>query len=100
MAKPSWDKHAILAELRRRNMTLTRLAERNGISPGGFRTVWSRQNKKAEQIIADFLDVPVQSLFPARYPKKTTTILSHEYASESTKGQTVARCGADRGLPL
>ena len=85
MAKPKrWDRHLILAELRRRGMTLTRLAEINNKSPGGFRTIWTRPNEGNEAIISAFLDIPAAVLFPDRYPKKTTTILSHEYCGEST----------------
>ncbi|KQV14425.1 transcriptional regulator [Rhizobium sp. Root1203] len=79
-----WDRHLILAELRRRGMTLTRLAEMNNKSPGGFRTIWTRPNEGNEAIISAFLDIPAADLFPDRYPKKTTTILSHEYRGEST----------------
>lgn len=80
MAKPQkWDRHAILGELRRRGMTLTRLAELNNVSPGGFRTIWTRQNSKSEAIIASFLDVPVETLFPDRYPKSRSTVLAPEY---------------------
>ncbi|PWE52057.1 transcriptional regulator [Metarhizobium album] len=90
MAKSKWDKHSILAELRRRGMTLTRLAEIRGVSPGGFRTIWSRPNQASEAAIAEFIGVAVEELFPDRYPKKTTTILSHEYAAESTDSQRAA----------
>lgn len=85
MAKPKrWDRHLILAELRSRGMTLTRLAEMNNKAPGGFRTIWTRPNEGNEAIISAFLGIPVAELFPDRYPKKTTTILSHEYRAEST----------------
>lgn len=90
MGKRQWDQHEILAALRRKRMTLTRLAELNGKSAGGFRTIWKRENADNERIIAKFLGVPVEELFPDRYPKKTSTILSHEYLSESTAGRKVA----------
>lgn len=79
-----WDRHGILGELRRRGMTLTKLAEINNRSPGGFRTIWTRPNRENEAIIANFLDIKVEELFPDRYPKRTSTILSHEYQTEST----------------
>lgn len=84
MAKPQqWDQHSILGELRRRGMTLSRLAELNNVSPGGFRTIWKRPNSKSEAIIADFLDIPVETLFPDRYPKTRTTVLSPQYLDQS-----------------
>ncbi|MGN7712964.1 helix-turn-helix domain-containing protein [Agrobacterium tumefaciens] len=85
-----WDRHDILGELRRRRMTLTKLAEINGRSPGGFRTIWTRPNRENEAIIAKFLDVKVEELFPDRYPKRTSTVLSHEYSEESTSGRKAA----------
>lgn len=91
MAKAKrWDRHDILGELRRRQMTLTKLAEINGRSPGGFRTIWTRPNRGNEAIIAKFLGVPVEQLFPDRYPKRTSTVLSHEYLSESIGGRQAA----------
>lgn len=86
MTKPQkWDRHAILGELRRRGMTLTRLAEMNNVSAGGFRTIWQRPNSKTEGIIADFLDIPVETLFPDRYPKTRATVLAPEYAKSSSR---------------
>lgn len=90
MGERQWDQHEILAALRRKGMTLTGLAQINGKAPGGFRTIWKRENADNERIIATFLGVPVEELFPDRYPKKTSTILSHEYLSESTAGRKVA----------
>ncbi|EHS51531.1 putative transcriptional regulator, Nlp [Rhizobium sp. PDO1-076] len=86
MAKPQkWDRHAILGELRRRGMTLTRLAELNNVSPGGFRTIWTRPNSNSESIIAAFLEVPVETLFPDRYPKSRSTVLAPEFLDAKTK---------------
>lgn len=79
MAKPTWDQHSILAELRRRGMTLGKLAEINGLNPGSFRHVWKRTHRKAEAAIADFLGIAVEELFPARYPIRSATILSSKY---------------------
>lgn len=79
MAKPKWDRHSILAELRRRGMTMRKLAEYRGISASGFGQVWTRPNEKNERAIADFLEVPVEELFPDRYPKTHARILAREY---------------------
>lgn len=79
MAKPKWDRHSILGELRRRGMTMSKLAELRGVSPGSFRTIWTRPNLKSEQAIADFLGVPAEELFPDRYPKTNARILAREY---------------------
>jgi len=79
MAKQKWDQHSILAELRRRGMTLAKLAEINGQNPSSFRHVWNRTTRKAEAAIAAFLDEPVEALFPDRYPIRTSTILDSRY---------------------
>lgn len=79
MAKAKWDQHSILAELRRKGMTLGKLAEINGLNPGSFRHVWKRTHRKAEAAIAEFLELPVDELFPARYPIRSATILSSKY---------------------
>lgn len=85
MPKPrKWDQHSILGELRRRKMTLTKLAQMNNVSPGGFRTIWQRPNQNSERIIAEFLDINVEELFPDRYPKTKATVLAPEYADAGT----------------
>lgn len=87
MAKPkkAWDRHEILAAVRRKGMTLTALAKISGVSPGGFRTIWTRPNQRAEQAIADFLEEPVEVLFPERYPKRRASILAPEYQAGAAK---------------
>lgn len=79
MAKHAWDSHSIKAEMHRRGMTLTRLAELNDINPSIFRHVWKRTHRKAEAAIAAFLNVPVEQLFPDRYPVRSSSILSSKY---------------------
>lgn len=83
MSKPKWDRHSILGELRRRGMTMAKLAELRGISPGGFRTIWTRQNEKSERAIAEFLGIAVEELFPDRYPKTKARILARQYQTPS-----------------
>lgn len=59
-------------------MTLTGLAELKGIRPSMMRQVWSRPIRSAERALADYLDVPVQEMFPDRYPIRRSRILSAE----------------------
>lgn len=74
MAKPhnpppeGWDRHSILGEIRRQNMTLTELASRADMRPNSFGHVWTRTVRKAEAVIADFLDTDPAELWPDRYP--------------------------------
>lgn len=74
-----WDWFSIKAELHRRGMTLSKLAELNGLDPSACRVAGSRVHRKAEAAIARFLDVPVEKLFPDRYPIRTARVLSSKY---------------------
>lgn len=76
MTKPKqWDRHAILAELRRSGMTLAGLSKRYDLCRSSVNNIWSRPNQKVEQAIADYLGYPAQVLFPDRYPKTRNRIL-------------------------
>ncbi|WP_346915108.1 helix-turn-helix transcriptional regulator [uncultured Roseibium sp.] len=82
MAKPlqvppgGWDQHSIKAELHRQGMTLRKLAELAGMQPNSFSHVWNRTVRKAEEEIANFLEVDPKELWPDRYPIRTARILS------------------------
>lgn len=90
MTGKPWDKHAIKAELHRQGMTLTALATREGINPKSFRGVWARTHRKAEAALAKFLSVPVEDLFPDRYPIRTSRILSTKYQPESASPKSAS----------
>lgn len=90
MSKTKWDQHSILAELRRRGMTLGKLAEMNGLNPGSFRHVWSRTHRKAEAAIAEFLGTAVDELFPTRYPIRSASILSSKYDTPAASQKSTA----------
>lgn len=76
MTKPKeWDRHEILAELRRQGMTLKGIAELYQLKLSGVLHIWNRPNEPAERAIADFLKEPVEVLFRARYPKTGNRIL-------------------------
>ncbi|MBB99153.1 MAG: transcriptional regulator [Rhodobacteraceae bacterium] len=83
---PAWDQHSIKAELHRRGMTLTALAEGVGMKQNAFSHVWKRTNRKAEKAIADFLGMPVEQLFPDRYPVTKTRIFNSKKYGR-TEGQ-------------
>lgn len=94
MTKQTWDQHSIKGELHRRGMTLAALAELHGMTPGQVSHVWTRPVRKAERAIADFLDIPVEELFPDRYPIRRSRILSSTNEA-LVKRQKAAR-SADR----
>ncbi|WP_254474504.1 helix-turn-helix transcriptional regulator [Bartonella sp. B1098] len=70
----TWDRHSILAELRRRNMTLAELAKAYQIPSSSVKNIWTRSNEKAERAIADFIGLPVEQVFADRYPKSRSRI--------------------------
>lgn len=80
----------IKAALHRRGMTFTKLALIYGLDPSACRVAKSRTHRKAEAAIADFLSVPVERLFPDRYPIRAARILSSKYdtptASRKSRG--------------
>ncbi|ENN94454.1 helix-turn-helix domain-containing protein [Bartonella vinsonii] len=69
-----WDRHSILAELRRRNMTLAELAKAYQIPSSSVKNIWTRPNEKAERAIADFIGLPVEQVFSDRHPKTNRRI--------------------------
>ena len=74
MSAFKWDRHAILAEVRRRGSTLAELSRAAG-EPRDTASVALRQGyPKGEKIIADFLGVPVEELWPERYPNHSQTV--------------------------
>lgn len=73
--QPAMDWPAIKAEVHRRGMTLTALAERNGLHPTACRKVNTRTHYAAQDLIAAFIDQKPESLWPDRYPKGKPRIL-------------------------
>ncbi|WP_370270132.1 helix-turn-helix domain-containing protein [Nioella sp.] len=72
---PQMDWPGIVAELHRQGMTLTELARRNGLPEGACRKVPSQGHYKAQQVIAEFLGLKPEALWPDRYPKGKPRIL-------------------------
>lgn len=66
--KPKWDRHSILAEFRRKGVSLRAFAMANGRHPSTFGKIWTSYNRINEQLIAEFLGEPVEVVFPDRYP--------------------------------
>lgn len=95
MAKSvNWTSARILCEIRERKMTLAKLAEAHGRNPGSFGHIWKRPNAINEKIIADFIGVPVEQLWPDRYPKDSHRIFDSKKWG-SAEGQKELR-GSDR----
>ena len=73
--QPAMDWPAIKAEVHRRGMTLTALAERNGLHPTACRKVNTRTHFAAQDLIAAFIDQKPEDLWPDRYPRGKPRIL-------------------------
>ncbi|WP_455478424.1 helix-turn-helix domain-containing protein [Bartonella sp. B10] len=84
-----WDRHSILAELRRRNMTLAELAKSYKIPSSSVQHIWKRPNEKAERAIADFIGLPVEQIFSDRYPKSRNRIFK---AAKDSNTDSIAHC--------
>lgn len=87
MQKQHWNRHTILAALRERHMTLRGLKEKYGLSVSSVANIWSRPHEPAERAIADFLNQPVETLFPDRYPKTRNRILRRSYPANSEQNK-------------
>ena len=97
LKKAVWDQYAIKAEIRRRGKTLTALAKDNGYSPSFLRASFIKPSTNVNRVIAQFVQVPLQELWPdwfdadgelipARYRRK----LSRQRAGDNTQGKHAA----------
>ncbi|PZU43893.1 MAG: hypothetical protein DI566_13300 [Microbacterium sp.] len=65
-----WDRHAILAEVRRRGLTLTGIAVAAGLYDAACRQALNGGSLKGAQAISNAIGVPVSELFPDRYTSR------------------------------
>ncbi|WP_234826916.1 helix-turn-helix domain-containing protein [Rhodopseudomonas palustris] len=77
----------IKAEIHRRGETLTGLAIDAGIDEAACRLALCRRNTRGEKVIAAFLGVPLEELWPDRHgtPKRKT--IAERRAAASLKRQ-------------
>lgn len=96
MTKPDggWDRHAINAEVRRRGMTLTGIAEDAGLYPSACRQGIIGMSRRGAEAIAEALNIPFRELFPDSYTRgrhnesKTTR-------NDSSSGSAKRAAGTD-----
>ncbi|MGD9638345.1 MAG: helix-turn-helix domain-containing protein [Alphaproteobacteria bacterium] len=69
MEEPIWTPKKIKIELLKRDTNLTQLAVDNDLSVSALRVALVKAYPKAEKVLADFLGVGVEELFPNRYQK-------------------------------
>lgn len=62
-----WDRYSIKAEIERRGKTLSQLARDYGLPDRTVRNALYNPSKSGEEVIANFLQVPLYELFPTRW---------------------------------
>lgn len=64
-----WDRHAIRAEVHRRETTLTAIALAAGLDQSACRSALVRRHLAGERALADFLGIAPEKIWPERYAK-------------------------------
>ncbi len=67
MENIGWTPKRLKIELLKRDTNLTQLAVDNDLSVSALRVALVKSFPKAEKVLADFLGVSVEELFPNRY---------------------------------
>jgi len=62
-----WHPEQVKSAIRMRGVALTQLAENHGYEASAIRKALTRPWPAVEAIIARFLDIPVQTIWPSRY---------------------------------
>lgn len=65
--REGWHQQDILAAVRKKGATIASLNRDNGFRPSVLRTAFYKRWPKGQRIIAEFLDVPVEELWPHWY---------------------------------
>jgi len=72
VADGGWHPEDIKAAVRKRGTTLSQLARDNGLSESTCRCALIRPTLAGERVIAAFLGIPAQALWPSRYERDGT----------------------------
>jgi Ner family transcriptional regulator len=80
-----WDRHSILAEIKRRFGSLNALAARAGIAPGHLSVALGEAYPKGERIISRALGIKPQLLWPDRYDAKGHRLRSRPTAAKASQ---------------
>lgn len=75
-APRDWDRHEVVAAVRRRGLTIAHLARENGLSSGAFSQALVKPYPRAERIIADALGLRVEDIWPLREQRRRVRALS------------------------
>ncbi|MGB0893254.1 MAG: helix-turn-helix domain-containing protein [Parashewanella sp.] len=65
--RTDWHRADIVAELKKRGLSLAQLGEENGLSRSTLKNALDKHYVKGEKIIADALGVRPENIWPSRY---------------------------------
>ena len=74
----------IKAAVRKKGVTLTSLAVKNGLDPSACRAALKRPYGRAEKAISSLLGIPLHRLWPDRYDASGRRKTRHERESNTT----------------
>ena len=94
MTTKKWDRHEILAEIRRRGMTLTGIARDAGLYASACRAGMIGASRPGAEAIAAALQVPFRDLFPDSYTRGRHDEL-HTTSNKSCNGRAKSHPRAD-----
>lgn len=95
MTTQRWSWHRVKMELHQSGMTLSGLAKIHEMHTSNFTALRTKSHSKAEGIVADYLQQPLEVVFPDRYPKQKSRILNSKVAAkEKARKEAAERAAA------
>ncbi len=85
----SWDRHAIMAEIRRRGGNLRQIAREAGLEKSACSAALIRPLPAAEAAIADYLGLTLNELWPDRYPTRSALKSRADYATAAASAASL-----------
>lgn len=89
-APQDWDRHAILAELRRRGLTYADLGRAHGVNVRAVRDALYGSAPKYEHLIADALGLDPAQIWPSRYSAEAVAANPWRRAALASLGHPAA----------
>jgi len=96
MAEKVWDRHSVVAEVKRRGETLTGIAKGEGLYDAACRQGVAGGSYAGAKAIAKFLGIPVRTLFPGLYTAQLAREDRTAKASASASQKRSPRADAAR----
>lgn len=93
-----WDRHSILAEIKRRFGSLNAFAATTSLDAAHFSVALGQPYPKAEKLISRALGVPLGQLWPERYDAKGRRLSSRAVAAKASPERGASHLLAERKL--